>query len=298
MTQVETAIDNPVLGDMPWVATYSNYKSFGSLTFPTHIVQTEGGHPVLDLTVTDVKPNAPFTFETPQSVKNAQAPPVKVETVKVGDGVWYLLGGTHHSVVVEFSNFVTVIEGPLDDARADAVIAETHNLVPNKPIRYLINTHNHFDHLGGVRAFAAIGATIITPETNKAYYERSFANPQMIRPDDLAKSTKKAVIEGVQGSRTITDGKQTIDIYVQPLAGHNDAMILAYVPSQKLLVEADAWTPPAANAPAPTGAPNPFTVQLFDEVEKLKLDVKQIAALHGPGLRSFDDLKKAAGKKA
>ena len=296
VTKVETAIDNPVLGDMPWVATYSDYKSFGSVKFPAKIVQTQGGHPFLDLTVTDVKPNAAVAIDTPQSVKNAQLPPVKVETVKVGDGVWYLMGGTHHSVVVEFTDYVVVVEGPLNEERSDAVIAETHKLAPNKPIRYLINTHNHFDHLGGVRTFVAAGATIITPSVNKEYYERIFAAPHTLSPDKLALSKKKAVVEGVATSRVITDGKQTIDVYVQPLAGHNDAMILVYLPNQKLLVEADAWTPPAGNAPPPPGPPNPFTVQLYDEVEKLKIDVKQIAALHGPGLRPIEDLKKAAGK--
>jgi len=297
VTKVETAIDNPVLGDMPLVATYSDYKSFGDVKFPTRIAQTEGGHPFLDLTVNDVKPNGGARIDVPAGVRNAQAPPVKVETTKLADGVWYLMGGTHHSVVVEFNDYVAVIEGPLTEERSNAVIAETHKLVPNKPIRYLVNTHNHFDHLGGVRTFVAEGATIVTPASNKAYYEKTFAAPHTLNPDKLAQSKKKATVEGVADKRVITDGKQTLDLYVQPLAGHNDAMIIAYLPNQKLLVEADAWTPAAANAPATAAAPpNPFTIQLYDEVQTLKLDVKQIAALHGPGVRSIDDLKKAAGK--
>jgi glyoxylase-like metal-dependent hydrolase (beta-lactamase superfamily II) len=291
-------VDNPVLGDTPFVATFAAYKTFGDVKFPTNIVQTEGGHSVLDLSVTDVKPNGGSKIEVPPAVKNAVPPAVKVESTKLADGVWYLMGGTHHSVVVEFRDYAAVIEGPLNEERSSAVIAETHKLVPNKPIRYLINTHNHFDHLGGVRTFVAEGATIVTPASNVTYYEKNFAAPHTINPDKLSKSNKKATIEGVTDKKVITDGNQTLELYVQPIAGHNDAMVLAYLPKDKLLVEADAWTPAAANLPVPAAnaAPNPFTVQLYDEIQKLKLDVKKVAALHGPGVRSIDDLKKAAGK--
>ena len=167
--------------------------------------------------------------------------------------------------------------------------------MPNKPIRYLVNTHNHFDHLGGVRTFVAEGVTIITPASNTAYYLKNFAAPHTLNPDMLAKTRKPAKVEGVTTKRVLTDGSQTLELYVQPLTGHNTAMILAYLPRQKILVEADAYTPAAANAP-PAAMPNPFTVQLYGEVQKLKLDVAQIAALHGPGVRTMDDLKKAAGK--
>ncbi len=58
LERVETKIDNNVLGDMPFETAFSDYKDFGGVKFPTHIVQKQGGYPVLDLTITDVKPNA------------------------------------------------------------------------------------------------------------------------------------------------------------------------------------------------------------------------------------------------
>jgi hypothetical protein len=56
--KVETLIDNPVTGDTPLEAVYTGYKDFGGLKFPTKMVRKQGDWPILDLTVTDVKPNA------------------------------------------------------------------------------------------------------------------------------------------------------------------------------------------------------------------------------------------------
>ena len=54
--RVETMIDHPVLGDMPFEAIYSDYKDVGGgVQFPMHIVQRQGGHPIFDLRLTDVK---------------------------------------------------------------------------------------------------------------------------------------------------------------------------------------------------------------------------------------------------
>ena len=74
---------------------------------------------------------------------------------------------------------------------------------------------------------------------------------------------------------------------------HNDGMLVAYLPKAKLLVEADLWNPPAANAP-PAPAVNPVTVQLVDGIKKLNLDVQQIAGLHGR-LATMQELRSAAG---
>ena len=52
--RVQTWIDNPVLGDTPVEITYSDYRDFNGVQFPGRIVRTQGGHPVLDLTVSAV----------------------------------------------------------------------------------------------------------------------------------------------------------------------------------------------------------------------------------------------------
>ena len=88
--------------------------------------------------------------------------PVAVETQKLADGVYLLGGSSHNSVAVEFKDYVSVVEAPLDERRSLAVIEQIVKLIPNKPIRFLVNTHQHFDHIGGLRTYMHIGATIIT----------------------------------------------------------------------------------------------------------------------------------------
>ncbi|MGH9329719.1 MAG: MBL fold metallo-hydrolase, partial [Vicinamibacterales bacterium] len=292
--KVETWIDNPVLGDMLVETTYSEYKDFGGLKFPTKIVQKQGGAPTLELTITEVHPNAPVTIEVPANVSQATPAPVRVESQKIAEGVWYLTGGSHHSVLVEFKDHVAVIEGPQNEERSLAVIGEVKKLVPSKPIKYLVNTHQHFDHAGGMRTYAAEGATIVTHQIYKPYYEKIFANPRTLNPDRLAQARKKAKVEAVVGQKVLFDSDRELALH--PVQGntHNDGILMAYLPKEKILIEADVFTPPAPNAPPPA-TPNPFSVNLYENIQRLKLDVKQIAPLHGR-LVTMDDLRKAIGK--
>ena len=289
--KVDSWNTNPVLGDMATETTYADYKDFGGAQFPTRITQKQGGFPTLDLTVTDVKPNAPADIQAPDNVRQAS---VKVTADKVADGVWYLTGGTHHSVLIEMSDHLVVIEGPQDDARTAAVIAEVKKLVPNKPIKYVVNTHHHFDHAGGLGAFAADGATIITHDANKVFLEQSLAAPRTIQPDKLAQSGKKATVEGMQEKRVLSDGARTVELYLIKGTPHGDGLIMAYLPKEKLLVEADVFTPAPPNA-TPPAQPNPAQVNLYDNIERLNLAVDQILPIHGRKV-PLADLQKAIGK--
>jgi len=178
------------------------------------------------------------------------------------------------------------------------LIAEVHKLAPNKPIKYVVNTHNHFDHLGGVRTFVAEGTTVIAPASNVAYYHKVFLMPHTLNPDKLSQSGKQANIEGVHTKRVLTDGTQTVELYVIPIKGHSDAMIVAYMPKNKLLVEADAYVPGPLNAPA-SAKPDPyflpFTLDLYDRIQRLKLDVGPIAPLHGR-MTSMAEMLRMIGK--
>lgn len=294
--KVETSLDNPVLGDMPVEAMYSEYKDFGGVKFPARIVQKQGGYPILDITISDVKPNASVNIAVPDNVKSATAPPVEVRSEKAGEGVWYLTGTSHHSVLVEFKDHLVVIEAPLNEDRSLGVIAEAKKLVPNKPIKYLVNTHQHFDHSGGVRTFVAEGATIVTQQTHKPYYEKVWAAPHSLKPDKLEQSKKKATFATVSDKYVMTDGSQTIELHLIKGNPHNDALLMAYLPKQKILVEADAYNPGAANATVPNPV-NPFTLNLWDNIQRLKLDVSKGLGIHG---RAFDmaELAKFAGRSS
>jgi glyoxylase-like metal-dependent hydrolase (beta-lactamase superfamily II) len=289
--RVQTWIDNTVLGDTLVETVYSEYRDFGGVMFPARIVRNQGGHPVLDLTVSAVTANPTVDITVPDTVRGFTPPPVRAEAEQLAPGVFYITGGSHHSVAIDQRDHIVVIEGPQNEDRSLAVIAKVKETIPNKPIRYLINSHVHFDHSGGLRTWVDEGATIVTHQLNRPYYEQAWAAPRTLNPDRLAKSKKGATFETFTDKHVLTDGKRTIEVHALAGNGHNDAFAMVYLPAEKILVEVDAYAPPAANAPMPT-VPSPFAVNLHDTIQRLKLDVRQIAPLHGrvatmAELRSF-----------
>jgi glyoxylase-like metal-dependent hydrolase (beta-lactamase superfamily II) len=290
--RVESRVDNPVLGDMLVETTFSDYRDFGGVMFPGRIVQRQGSHPTLDLTVAAARPNVAAALEVREA--GPPAGPVRVEAEKIADGVWFLNGGAPISVLVEFADHLVIVEAPGNDARTEAAIAAAKRTVPNKPIRYVVNTHTHFDHSGGLRGFVADGITVITHQLNKPYFEQVLALPHTINPDRLARATRAPRLEGMADKRVLSDATRTLELHHVRGNLHNDALLMAYLPKEKLLIQADAFAarPPDAR---PLPSPSPFTVNLWENIQRLKLDVAQIVHLHG-GLEPMAALTRAAGK--
>jgi glyoxylase-like metal-dependent hydrolase (beta-lactamase superfamily II) len=276
--RVETWIDNAMLGDMLFDATYTDYKDFGGVKFPTKIVQKQGDYPILDLTITDVKPNVPVNIQAPPPQPAAAA---SATSEKLGDGVYLILGG-YAALAVDFKDYIVVIEGPQSEDRASAIIAEAKKLIPNKPIRYVVNTHAHFDHSSGLRTFMAEGATIITHQTNKAFLEKVGSLPHTLSPDKLAESKRKPLIETMTEKKVLTDGNHVIELYHMTNIGHHDGLIMAYLPKEKVLVEADAYNPAAQPNAPPPATPSPYNLALVANIDRLKLDVNRIIPIHYP----------------
>src|SRR5262247_1240707 len=201
--RVETWIDNAMLGDMLFDATYTDYRDFGGVKFPTKIVQKQGDYPILDLTITDVKPNAPVNIQAPP--QQAPAAAASATSEKLGDGVYLILGG-YAALALDFKDYIVVVEGPQSEDRASAIITEAKKLIPNKPVKYVVNTHAHFDHSSGLRTFVAEGATVVTHQVNKPYFEKIFALPHTLSPDKMEQSKRKPSFETVAEKKVMTDG--------------------------------------------------------------------------------------------
>jgi glyoxylase-like metal-dependent hydrolase (beta-lactamase superfamily II) len=288
--RIETWFANPVLGDIKLEALFSQYKDFSGTKFPTRIVQRLAGYPVLDLTITDVAPNAPVVLEVPAVFKATPAPAPPVAAEKVSDGVWIVPGGAK-SVVVEFRDHVVVVDAPENEARSIAVIEAIRKAIPSKPIRYVINTHLHFDHAGGLRTYAAEGATIVTQAANIPYYQQIWSNPRTIAPDRLAKSNRTPTFEGIVASRTLRDDTREMVLYHYPGNMHNAGMLMAFLPRERTLIEADSFTP--ANTPNDPPGAVANLIHFLDAVDRLRLDVQQVIPIHGR-LTTLDEARAAA----
>lgn len=282
--KVETLIDNPLFGDTMFDATYSDYKDVNGVQFPSRIVQRQGGNPVLIVNVADVKVNAPVRIQPPPAPAGGGAPAAAAVTApseKIGDGTYLILGG-YAAVAVDFKDYIVLIESPQSEERANAVFAEAKRLIPNKPIRYVVNTHHHVDHSGGVRAAMAEGATIITQQINKPFFEKIAAAPHTLNPDRLATTKRKVTIEGMGDKRVLTDGNQSVEIYHLKGNLHNAGLLMVYLPKAKVLIEADVYNP-AGQPNAPVAAPiSPFMTNFIAKVDELKLDYDRVIPIHYP----------------
>jgi len=138
------------------------------------------------------------------------------------------------------------------------------------------------------------GATVVTHRSNQAFYEKAWAAPRTLNPDRLAQSKKQARFQTVGDRGQLTDGARTVELHLVPTR-HNTGMLAAYLPAEKILIEVDLYSPLAASAPPPA-TPNPFSIELADHITRLKLDVAQILALHGPRITTMEDLNKAIGR--
>ena len=305
---VETWLGENIMGDMHIVATYTGWKDFAGATAPAKIVQTRGGFPFFEVDVTSAKINPPDVAALvpappppagrgggpPAGGGPGGAPALTVTSEKLGDGLYRLTTGpgSYDSVIVEFKDYVMMLEAGQSEARGLAYIAETKKLIPNKPIRYVMNTHPHSDHTGGLPPLVAEGATIITQKNNAAFLEKSLNTPRTLLNDTLAKNPKKAKIEAVDEKKVYTDGTRTVEIYHIYPAPHSNGLMVAYIPKEKVLFQGDF------SLPAPGQPGNDHVKALVPALEKLKLvDFDRYINVHTSAEpQTKAELWKAAGR--
>ncbi|MEZ5355600.1 MAG: MBL fold metallo-hydrolase [Bryobacteraceae bacterium] len=310
LQRIHTWVPDPVLGDANYEHEFANatyVDAGGGIRFPTVWHHHEGwddnfgglnitaGHNAFGGPIGKIEPNACADPPAVPAPVRAATFPVRVDTAKMAEGVYLLGGGSHNSVAVDFKDYIAVVEAPVDEARNLAVIEEIVRLIPNKPIRFLVNTHQHFDHIGGLRTYMHIGATIITHIKNYDFLHRDVLNytPRTLAPDMLALWPPTEVAEGYQWETVrenyiLSDGARSMHItYVQPLE-HAEGMLMAYLPKERIVIEADLYDTPA---PAkPTAASR----TLLQHVNRLGLDVDWIAPIHGRPARWTDFARFAA----
>jgi glyoxylase-like metal-dependent hydrolase (beta-lactamase superfamily II) len=300
VTRVETRVENAVAGDLLVEFEYTNYQTMNGVQVPTRIVQRQAGMPTFDAAITAATPNPPNLAEllTPPAPAGGRggapggapaqgrggapaagttaapgAPPVE----KIGEGV-FRIGGNYTSLAVDMGDHILVVESGQNDARGGAVMAAAKQAIPNKPIRFVVNSHPHFDHAGGLAAAVAEGATILTHRNNEAVLERVLSGPRTLIGDTLAKVTarRKNVVEGVAARdvRKGTNGKIVELVHVPN--EHSDGMVAVYLPAEKAL-----WT-------ADITVVNPTPVQLgvlksaVQALDKAKIDYNAWIPAHPP----------------
>ena len=293
LERVQTWVPNPIVGDLYYENVYTQYREVGGVQIPrfhqhqdyddgAHEPNVSGGDHAFGLeTVSDLQANvANAALTVPDSVQRARIQPVRVESQRLGDGVWLFGGGSHHSVVVEFDDHVTVIEAPLNEERSLAVIDEVHRLIPDKPIRFIVTTHHHWDHLGGLRTYVHEGATVVTHEGNKPYYQEILrAGLWLLEPDRFSlhppeEWSEGYIFETLNQKYVIADSTMAVELHTVQGLRHAAGMLIAYIPSEKIVVQADLYNPRAQT-------PNASARTFHENLRRLDLDVETIVGIHG-----------------
>jgi glyoxylase-like metal-dependent hydrolase (beta-lactamase superfamily II) len=290
--RVETWLGENIMGDMHIVATYSDWRDFGGgVQVPTKISQTRGGWPFFEVEVASARGNPPNLAQL--AVDTRTPPPgggggppggppgaLTVTAERLGDGVFrYTTGaGSYDSIVIEFNNYIMMLEAGQSQVRAAAYVAEIKKQFPGKPIRYVMVTHPHADHTGGLPVLVAEGATLVVQENSREFFERALNTPRTLLDDALAKAPKRARVESVTDKKVYTDGTHTVELYHIYPAPHSNALLVAYLPKEKVLFQGDFSVNPAQGGGMQPA--NDHVQALVPAVAKLGLDYTRYINVH------------------
>ena len=277
-TRVVSMTDNVNLGDVAIETTFADYQDVGGFKLPARLTTTTDRVMTQDIHLTkQTIDGLTDDLGVPPAAASAAPitapPPATVTVEELAKGVWFLAGQSHHSVLVEFADHLMLIEAPQNDTRALAVIAKARELRPGKPLTSVVATHHHFDHSGGLRAAVSEGLTIVGHKAAADFYKSAAERAHTLVPDALAKNAKPVKVEAVDDELVLKDASMTVNLYHIDGSAHADTMLMAYLPKERLLVEADLYTPGAAV--------NAFAANLVENISKRKLRVDRIVPIHG-----------------
>jgi glyoxylase-like metal-dependent hydrolase (beta-lactamase superfamily II) len=233
--------DDDVYGDVTEFVRFSSFQEFAGVKFPTRRTDYLNDQVSREL---DLK----FTFNTildeslfklPEGYSmptNAQTNAPRIR--KIADGV-YLDSEMGGIMIVEFRDFLAVIECPGNFWMSQSTIDAVKKAIPNKPIKYVVPSHTHGDHGGGARAYYYNSTILLTTAGNVEFYKKLARIKQTIRPDPLSLNPKEPIIETFKGKRVITDGTQILELYDVGPNAHSEELTIAYLPKQKVLWQSD-----------------------------------------------------------
>ena len=198
--------------------------------------------------------------------------------VELSPGVQHVTGGSHHSLLVEMRDHLIVFDAPVGDGHSKWVLDAAKAKYPGKPVKYLVLTHHHMDHAGGLRAYAAQGATIVAGRGTAAHYRRVLAAPFTRNPDLTSRDLRNTPIVEVVDKYVLTDGSREVHAYAIEPNGHADGLLIGYLPETRLGFVTDIWSPGAGALPDKL---NPLQAALVAGVKRAGISPQRFAGGHG-----------------
>ncbi len=215
-----------------------------------------------------------------QLVAVSAAGPEPLTRQEIDDGVWLIGGGGTYAMFVDMGDYLFAAGGT---AGIPDRIASVREVVGDKPLKYGMLTHHHFDHVVGVPAYEAEGATVIAAAAHETI-AREAANDQ-----------RQLDISTVEDRMTLESGGRVIEIIDIGPTAHTEHLLVAYLPEEGLLFEADHFALPRVG-PIPPAVTS--TRSFAEALSEHDLRVSRIVSAHSPKIASMDDLQSALDKEA
>jgi len=289
VVMTETWVEDALMGDMHVAEVFDNYMSYNGLMVPLSMEQQRYNGGVFGVNVSTASAN-PTNLEQlmvpPESRgggfgggPGAGGEPPADLTEAVGEGAWLINGG-YVSLVLEFEDYLVVFESGQSESRGEQIIEQIRNNISDKEIRYIINSHPHSDHTAGLVPFMREGATLVTHINNVDYLDTALNTPRTL----LGEDPLNAEVMGVEGVGIFEDGSNRIELHPVPTL-HTDGMLVAVLPEQGLMFQAD-FTLPMGGAEA-----NPFVKVLAHYVVDNDVQFERYEAVHAANVdQSRSDL--------
>jgi glyoxylase-like metal-dependent hydrolase (beta-lactamase superfamily II) len=266
----ETIRHDGVYGDVTDTTIFSEYVRIGNVMFPQKRSEYFNGEVARELSMSFAVNTAlnDSLFELPAGfsppAESADAERIK----KIADGV-YLDTGIGGIMIVEFKDFLAVVECPDDFWMSQGTIDAAKRAIPDKPVKYIIPSHTHGDHGGGARAFYNIGATLVTTPGHVEFYRRLARIKPTIVTDPYTDSKAEPKIESFSGKKVITDGTQTLELYDVGPNAHSEELTVVYLPKQRILWQADVYFVPSTGSGLNKAMP--ITIEFAKKLKSLGL---------------------------
>ncbi|HKA38259.1 MAG TPA: MBL fold metallo-hydrolase [Burkholderiales bacterium] len=212
------------------------------------------------------------------------------QLVDIAPGVSQTRGTPGNSLVVEMDTYLIVFDAPTGEVMSEWTIRAAKKKYSNKPIRYLMVTHHHWDHANGARTYVAEGATVIVGKGNKEHFARMFTVSAETVNDRLQRNPHKAVIIEVTDKHVVSEGKRQVGAYYIDHS-HSTGTLIFYVPDARLGFATDIWSP--GREPLPP-KPTKGLIELVDGVKKHGLNPATFAGGHGT-TGNYAELAKLVG---
>ncbi len=293
ISRLEFTEDRNPYGDLAKDRTFSDYRDVGNIKLPFSEITQEMHEVTQVMEWSEITLNSDLPedrFQIPEELQElaqslAHSDSLPVVPTELADGVFFGESIGMNNMWVEFEDFILVAEGPNNEVQSLEVIRQIRETVGDKPIRYVVTTHHHADHTGGIRTYAAEGATIVTQANNEAIIREFLTLPHTLKPDRFSESQQEPKIETVTDRKTISDGTRTVELMHIPNA-HANGYLAIYLPTERLIFESDMFQVqsdrfqvlPEQSGPAGV---NPEGKAFYDAVTQAGWQVDRIVPGHG-----------------